>query len=397
MAVGLVGEAPISAVRATILSAGIDEPDLDGSSHTMLVEIEDENGLVGIGEADSSSSAAYAVVTMADEQRWNQGLRSVLLGADPVQVGAIWDRLAEATRYQGQAGIARHALAAVDIALHDLAGRQLGRPTFHLLGGARREHLTPYATVWVAPVAGDGLSDLLDRTLAAMTTAVSLGFTAVKMEVVFGGLASDRELVACIREGRATVGDTVELLVDFGYRWTDWRDALWVLDQVQDCQLWLAEATLPDTDLDGHARLAARAHTRIGGAELASTLGECRAWLERGRVDVLQPDISRCGGLTEMARVAQLAALHGAQVVPHCWKTGINAAAARHFQAATANAPFIEMLSPELFDSPLRAELVAPEPPLDGGRLPLPDLPGLGVSLLPGTVARYRVDGGRTR
>jgi len=159
---------------------------------------------------------------------------------------------------------------------------------------------------------------------------------------------------------------------------------------VEDCRIWLAEATLSHTDLEGHARLASRVETRIGGGELASTLEECRAWLEIGRVDVIQADIARCGGLTEMHRVAQLAAIHGALVVPHCWKSGISAAASRHFHAATANAPFIEVLSADLFDSPLRAELVRGEPSLDSGRYPLPHLPGLGVELIVETVERYR-------
>jgi L-rhamnonate dehydratase len=107
-------------------------------------------------------------------------------------------------------------------------------------------------------------------------------------------------------------------------------------------------------------------------------------------VDVVQADISRCGGLTEMRRVAQAAAMHGAAVIPHCWKTGINAAAARHFQAATANAPFIEMLSPELFYSPLRAGLVGPEPVVHNGQLPLPTEPGVGVQLSDAVVEQYR-------
>jgi len=383
--------APIADVRATVLRTGTEDPDLDGSSHTILVEIEDVNGLVGIGEADSSSAAVQAVLMMSNEHRWNWGFTSVLLGEDPVQVRALWNKLAAATLYQGQGGISRHALAAVDIALHDLAGKQLGRPSFHLLGGASRDQLTPYATIWVAPHPDATLRKQTDRTLALMERAVQIGFSAVKMEVVFGDLASDQDLVACIREGRQVVGDAVELLIDFGYRWSDWRDPLWVLSELEDCRLWLAEATLQHSDLEGHARLAQRVQTRIGGAELASSFEECRHWLEIGHIDVLQADITRCGGLTEMRRVADLAAMHGVLVVPHCWKTGINAAAARHFQAATVNAPFVEMLSPELFDSPLRAELVAPEPHVEAGHIPLPTLPGLGVELVPETVARYSV------
>ena len=256
--------------------------------------------------------------------------------------------------------------------MHDLAGRQLGRPAYHLLGGARRDHLSPYATVYAArrrarPRRADGRHDA-----AAWRRAVELGFRAVKMEVLFEDRASDRELVACIREGRRVVGDDVELLVDFGYRWRDWRDALWVLRRLEGERLFLAEATLPHDDLASHARLAARVETRVGGAELASTWEECRAWLDVGRVDVLQPDVARAGGLTELRRICQSAAGARRRRGAALLETGINAAAARQLQAASAEVPLIETLVPELWTAPLRDGLVAPEPPVVDGRIELP-------------------------
>jgi L-alanine-DL-glutamate epimerase-like enolase superfamily enzyme len=381
---------PITDVRATKLVTAFDADDLDASNHTVLVEIEDAEGRTGIGEADSSSAAVHAVVSMQDEQRWNWGLRSALIGEDPVQVGALWDKLAAVTAYQGPSGISRHALAAVDIALHDLAGKQLQRPAFHLLGGARREHLRPYATIYAGAIGERSLTEMMETTLGLMTKAIGLGFRAIKMEVVFEELASDRDLVSCIRDGRETIGEDAELLVDFGYRWHDWRDACWTLRHAEASRIWLAEAALPHHDLESHAHLAARVDTRVGGGEFATTFEECRAWLELAHVDVIQADIARCGGLTEMRRVAQLAAMHGAAVIPHCWKTGINAAAARQFQAATQNVPLIEMLSAELFHSPLRAGLVSPEPVVRDGLLPLPTKPGLGIELVSSIVDRYR-------
>jgi L-alanine-DL-glutamate epimerase-like enolase superfamily enzyme len=131
---------------------------------------------------------------------------------------------------------------------------------------------------------------------------------------------------------------------------------------------------------------------RIGGAEFAATRFECREWLERGGVDVLQPDINRCGGLTEIMRIAELASLHGALVVPHGWKTGITAAAGRHFQTAASNCPYFEFLSPRLWDSPIRTDLVRPEPEIRNGTMALPTAPGLGVELVEETVERYRTD-----
>jgi L-alanine-DL-glutamate epimerase-like enolase superfamily enzyme len=381
---------PIADVRATVLRSGSDPEDLDSSSETLLLEVEDVEGRVGIGEADTASRAGAALVDMEDVHRWNGSFRGVLLGADPFATAELWARMAERTSYAGPSGIARHTLAGLDIALHDLAGKQLGRPAFHLLGGARREFLSPYATVYAGAARDRPLGELMERSRQLLERALAAGFRAVKLELIFEGAAGDRQLVDCIREARRIVGDDTQLLVDFGYRWNHWRDALAVLRAVEDCRLWLVEAALAHGDLTGHARLAARAEPRIGGAELATTLEECVAWLDVGRVDVLQPDVARAGGLTGMRRIAELAAVRGVEVVPHCWKTGINAAAARHLQAASPNVPLIEMLTPELFDSPLRRELVRGEPTLREGRLPLPDRPGLGIELVSEAVEAYR-------
>ncbi len=329
---------------------------------------------------------------MDDVFAWSRGLRSALLGADPFEIAALGRRLYEETIYHGRRGLGIHALSAVDVALHDLVGKQLGRPAYQLLGGARRDAITPYATIWPGGVKGRKLDELMGEIGAQFRRALELGFRAVKMEVVFGDLVSDGELVECIREGRRLLGGDAVLALDFGYRWNDWRSALWVLHRVEDCDIYFAEAALRHDDLEGHAKLAERVETRVAGAEFAATVHECREWLERGRVDVLQPDVNRCGGLTELRRIAELALLHGALVIPHGWKTGITTAAERHFQAATENAPFIETLSSELYASPLRAELVRPEPEVRDGTIPLPTEPGLGIELVEEAVEQYRVD-----
>jgi L-alanine-DL-glutamate epimerase-like enolase superfamily enzyme len=381
----------ITEVEAIALRVPQDPGDLDSSSETVVVRITDEDGRTGIGEADAPALAVRELVLMEDIHAWSRGLRGLLLGRDPFEREALWHDLSAATIYHGRRGLGVHALSAVDVALHDLAGKQLGRPVYQLLGGARQERIRPYATLWPGAVGDRTLGQMMDAIGALCERALAAGFRAVKMEVFFGDLASDRVLAECIRDGRKLVGDEVAFLVDFGYRWSDWRDALSVLAAIEDCDVFLAEATLGHDDLAGHARLAERSPIRIGGAEMAATAEECREWLERGRVDVLQPDVNRCGGLTELRRIAELAAREGAVVVPHHWKTGISFAASAHFQAATPNVPYVELLSPVVFDSPLRAELTGPDPKLEDGTLPLPTAPGLGVELVDEVVERYAV------
>lgn len=382
---------PIAEVDALALrTPTVDPDDLDGSSETVVVRIVDEEGRVGIGEADAPAVVIRELVRMEDVHAWSRGLGNVLVGRDPVQVGALIDELYGATIYHGRRGLGIHAISAIDIALHDLAGKQLGRPAYHLLGGARRDAVRPYATVYPGGVEGRTIGAMMDAIAGSFELALARGFRAVKMEVIFGDLVTDRELVGCIQEGRKLLGDEITLMIDFGYRWSDWRDALWVLTRVADCDLYFAEATLRHDDLAGHRRLARAVETRVAGAELAATVWECREWIREGEVDVLQPDVSRCGGLNELRRIAEMASLEGVLVIPHGWKTGITASAAQHFQAATANAPYVELFHPEQYPSPLRAELVTPEPVVVDGLIPLPTAPGLGVELVAEAVERYR-------
>ena len=222
--------------------------------------------------------------------------------------------------------------------------------------------------------------------------ALATGFRAVKMEVLFYELVTDRELVDLIHEGRRMLGDDILMALDFGYRWHSWHDAKWVLDRIGDCDIYFAEATLQHDDLLGHARLAATTSIRIGGAEAAATRWEVREWIERGGVAVLQPNIGRGGGLTEIRRIADMCELYGVQVVPHGWKTGITSAVGRHFQAACPAAPLFEYISPAVFNSQLRRELVSPEPEIVDGEMALPTGPGLGIELNEEAVERLRVD-----
>lgn len=380
----------VTAVEAIPLAAPATDPsDLDAARETLLVVVTDADGRTGIGEADGPAQAIRELFEMTGRFDGSRGLAELVIGRDPFELRAIQADLVEATSYHGRRGLGIHALSGLDVALHDLAGKQQDRPVYHHLGGARRDAVTPYATIWPGGVKGRSIGQMMDEIARQVAGALELGFRAVKMEVIFGDLVTDRELARCIREGRALVGEDVMFAVDFGYRWTAWRDALAVLERIADADVFFAEATLAHDDVRGYAQLAGRSPVRICAGEFSASVHEYREWLEAG-VEVVQPDVSRSGGLTELVRIAELAGHHGAIVIPHAWKTGITAAAVRHFQAAVPNCPFIEMSVPALWDSPLRRGLVLPEPVVLDGRIALPDAPGLGIELVPAIVERYR-------
>ena len=366
--------------------------DLDGTVDTVIVRITDEEGRHGIGETDAPPAVIKAFIEMPSAHMWSRNATEMLIGADPVETAGLWQKIYDGTFWPGRRGLGIHALSAIDIALHDLAGKQLGLPVYKLMGGARREKLRPYCTIYPGLAHGRSAADLMREIGRQFDAALATGFRAVKMEVLFYDLVDDAQLVGLIHEGRRMLGDKILMALDFGYRWESWHDARWVLDRVADCNIYFAEATLQHDDLAGHAQLAAVSPIRICGAEAAATRWEIREWLERGRVAIVQPNIGRGGGLTEIRRIADICELYGAQVVPHGWKTGITSAVGRHFQAACPAAPLFEYVSPQVFDSPLRRELVSPEPTVSDGFMALPTGPGLGIELNTELVERWRID-----
>jgi L-alanine-DL-glutamate epimerase-like enolase superfamily enzyme len=366
--------------------------DLDGTTETVVVRVFDEDGRFGIGETDAPAAVVKSFLEMPTAHLWSRNMSEVLIGRDPIELAANWQRMYEGVFWPGRRGLGIHALSAVDVALHDLAGKQHGVPAYKLMGGARRERLRPYCTIYPGLPRGRSIETLMSEIGRQFEAALAAGYRAVKMEVLFYDLVTDLELAELIRRGRRMLGEGIQMALDFGYRWQNWHDAKRVLDRIVDCDIFFAEATLQHDDLDGHARLAESSPIRICGAEAAATRWEIREWLERGRVGVVQPNITRGGGLTEIRRIAELCELHGAEVIPHGWKTGITAAAGRHFQAACPAAPLFEVVSPHVYDSLLRRELVSQEPALVDGTMALPEAPGLGIELNEELVQRLRSD-----
>jgi L-alanine-DL-glutamate epimerase-like enolase superfamily enzyme len=172
----------IANVETLVLRAPESDPhDLDSSSGTVVVIVRDEDGRAGIGEADAPARAVRELVLMEDVHGWSRGLRKVLLGRDPFEIGALHDELYAATIYHGRRGLGIHALSAVDVALHDLVGKQLGRPVYQLLGGARRDAIEPYATIYPGAARDRTIVELMDDIAARFERALELGFRAVKM------------------------------------------------------------------------------------------------------------------------------------------------------------------------------------------------------------------------
>jgi L-alanine-DL-glutamate epimerase-like enolase superfamily enzyme len=280
------------------------------------------------------------------------------------------------------------------MALWDIRGKALGQPCWQLLGGARTERIIPYASLLPT---GNTLDDyrcnLVDRAIQAKQA----GFRAAKMEVCLKGpyshnalQASDEAIVETVAACREAIGPAMVMMVDVVYGWRDAKEALRVAKRLEPFDLFFLETPLSPDDLDGHAYLADHTPIRIASGEWLTTRFEFIELLDRGKVDVAQPDVGRVGGLTEARRVADLAGDRGRLIVPHCWKTGIGIAASAHLAAATAHCPYIEYLPADLCDSALRRELADDGLTMTDGEIVLPDRPGLGVELNPEALEKYK-------
>ena len=208
-------------------------------------------------------------------------------------------------------------ISALDNALHDLRGKLLGVTAYQLLGGAARNSVTPYATLFPGMPQDRSWSEMHAACLQLMEHALDIGFRALKMEMLFYDLVANRQLIDSVHECRKLAGDERAFMIDVGYRWKNWNDALWALQRIEDDHLLFVETPLHTDDLDGLQRLADSTTTPVAAGEFLQTRHEFAELIARGHCDVIQPDMGRVGGLTEGVRCARFAAERGLLCVPH--------------------------------------------------------------------------------
>jgi L-alanine-DL-glutamate epimerase-like enolase superfamily enzyme len=393
----------ITAVKChVLLDPGYDVEATSSNQDTIVVEIETDEGLVGIGETDVNAWIARACIEAPGTHTMDRGLTSMLIGMDPTDPERCWEELYVGSAMTGRRGALVHSLGAIDMALWDIAGKAAGVPTWRLLGEQRPEsRLVPYASL--LPNAGSDWEGFAEALGGQAIDASRQGFRAVKLELLTRGpyrhsglSVPDDKLVEVIAAVRRAAGPRFAIMVDVAYGWEEWREALAVIETWAEHDVFFVETPLWSDDLDGYAELAKRSPVPIAAGEWLATRFEFECYTERGALHVLQPDVGRVGGLTEARRVAQLAAANELKVVPHGWKTGITVAATAHLAAVTPQLPFFEFVPPDVAESRLRRELVRDELVLaPDGTLQLPERPGLGIELEPEALAEFEQAAGR--
>lgn len=360
----------------------------------IVVLVHTDEGITGIGEVDTNPWVARAMIEAPGTHCMGRGLKEMLIGQNPLMPEALWEKMYICSAMTGRRGLGICAMGALDMALWDIRGKAMGKPCWQLLGGAKQKSLTPYASLLpTGRTLAEYQQSLIDKALQAKRA----GFKAAKMEVCLRGPYSHNNLqesndavVETVAACREAVGPEMTMMIDVAYAWWDAKEALGVMERLEPSKLYFLETPLNIDDLDGYAFLAERSPFRIAAGEWQNTRFEFIDLMDRGRIDVAQPDVGRVGGLTEARRVAELAGDRGRLIVPHCWKTAIGVAASAHLAAATAHCPFIEYLPPALSESGLRRELADDGLKMVDGRILLPDRPGLGITLNEDALRKYR-------
>jgi L-rhamnonate dehydratase len=365
-------------LRQPVLDDGI----ADGSQDDLVIKVHTDEGITGIGEVDSAPEAVRALVQAPGSHAIANSLHSLLVGEDPREVERLWQKMYRGLIYVGRRGIALHALSGIDIALWDIRGKAEGKPVHELLGGAKRDKVRAYASML--------MPDTTDVVTERVAKLLDDGFTAVKLG--WGPLGRDAEHdVALAAAAKGVGGDGVEILIDAGLGYgADARKAIGVARGLEELGVfWFEEPFEPD-EYEAYAELADTVDIRVAAGEQDTTVWGFRELIERGHVDLVQPDVTRCGGITELLRIAQLARDRGVETVPHAWKSGIIKAASLHVNAVLPDALFQEYC---IADTPINTTLTKERLPIDDdGFVAVPTGPGLGVELDDEVVERYRVD-----
>ena len=362
----------ITDVEAIVLrQAVVNEGIADGSQDDLVVRIHTDEGITGIGEVDSSPELVQALVQAPSSHAVAVSLRDVLIGEDPLDVERLWHKMYRGLIYFGRRGIAIHAISGLDIALWDIKGKALGKPVCELLGTPQRDRVRAYASML--------MPDTTDEVTEAITALKEQNFTAVKLG--WGPLGKDsKQDVALAAAAKEAAGDGVEIMIDSGLGYVaDAKRAIEVAREYEQIGIyWLEEPFEPD-EYEAYAELADTVDMRVTAGEQDATWWGFRELIDRAHVDLVQPDVTRCGGITETLRIAELAHSQGKETVPHAWKSGIIKAASLHCNAVMPDGIWQEYC---VADTPIAKTLTVQRLPIEAdGCVAVPTAPGLGVDL----------------
>jgi len=348
-----------------------DELQPDACVHT-LIAIHTDEGITGVGSVFTNDDLVRAALGV---------LEPLYRGENALEPERVSEKLHQNTFWLGRGGAITHAISGIDIALWDILGKATQQPVGRLLGGRYRERVRPYASL---------LMDEPERMADALLPYKAQGFRAFKIGWGPFGRQSAATDEAIVRAAREAVGDDVLLMVDAGGSDAHWNQGYkWALRTAEMLAgydvAWFEEALKPDA-LREYVMLREHAPLPISGGEVLTRRQSFQPWLEAGAFDIVQPDVTKVGGISEERRIGWMAQEHGIRFIPHGWNTAVGLAADLQLSSAFPDTDFVEYIT----GSPYVDAIVAQPWQLDAdGMLAIPATPGLGITLDPDAVRHY--------
>jgi galactonate dehydratase len=369
----------ITAVETIYLPRGIDVH--VGAITYLWVRIHTDEGLIGLGESYPNAEAEAAIV--------HSRLAAVLLGRDPSAIDRLWADMFLAVSYSGWAGAEMRAISAVDIALWDLFGKAARQPIYKLLGGASRQSIRIYNTCYDRVDFNREPARLARELLASNIRAMKIWpFDPIAKETGGNHISAEqlRRAIEPLRLIREEFGDSIEVAIEFHGFW-NLPCAIKIAAALKTYQpMWLEEM-LPQDNLAAYAELAQSTDLPLCLSERLMTRWGFRELLENRAARIIMPDISWCGGISEGKKIATMAETYYLPIAPHNCGGPILHFATAHLAANVTNLYIMESVRRhynEEYEGLVTQKLV----PGEGGDLPLPPGPGLGVELSAAVLAR---------
>ena len=343
----------------------------EDSVHT-LIAVQTDAGLTGVVSVFTSVDLVRAALKV---------LEPLYVDENALEPERVSEKLHQHTFWLGRGGSITHAISGIDIALWDILGQATGQPVGRLLGGRYRERVRPYASLLM-----DEPAPLTEQLLALKAH----GYGAYKMGWGPFGFHSTRLDEAIVRAAREAVGAEALLMVDAGASNAFWHQGYkWALRTAEMLAsydvAWFEEPLKPDA-LDDYVALRRAASVPIAAGETLTRRQAFQPWLVAGAFDIVQPDVTKVGGISEERRIGWMAQEHGVKFIPHGWNTAVGLAADLQLASAFAGTDLVEYI----VGAPYVDDLTVDRWTLDAdGMLPIPDRPGLGIRLDQEAVARY--------
>ena len=347
------------------------EPQPEDCIHTLVVVFTDE-GVTGVGSVFTNSDLVHAALAV---------LEPLYRDENALEPERVSEKLHQNTFWLGRGGSITHTISGIDIALWDILGKATGQPVGRLLGGRYRDKVKPYASLLA------GAPEALAEHLSELGRQ---GFQAFKIGWGPLGRASHDMDEAIVAKARDAIGSNSLLMVDAGGSDAFWQNgykwALRTARMLQDYEVaWFEEPLSPDA-IDDYVLLRRNAPVPISGGEVLTRRQSFDAWLRKGAFDIVQPDVTKVGGISESRRIAWMAQENGIRYIPHGWNTAVGLAADLQLASAFSDTDLVEYIT----GSPYIDEIAAGGWRLDeGGMLTIPDDPGLGLTLDRDAVSKY--------